>query len=123
MFEICAHDIKFFNDFRGHVPSSQLISKIRNIRDDKKETMLASQKQDAMKVAFKDWIFKDQQRRERLVKVYNERFNSIRPREYGWQSFNFPRNESGNRASSASEALDCQPGDILEYVKNDNDLK
>ena len=88
----------------------------------KKETMLASQKQDAMKVAFKDWIFKDQQRRERLVKVYNERFNSIRPREYGWQSFNFPRNESGNRASSASEALDCQPGDILEYVKNDNDL-
>ncbi len=34
----------------------------------KKETMLASQKQDAMKAAFKDWIFKDQQRRERLVK-------------------------------------------------------
>ena len=34
----------------------------------KKETMLASQKQDAIKAAFKDWIFKDQQRRERLVK-------------------------------------------------------
>lgn len=56
----------------------------------KKETMLASQKQDAMKVAFKDWIFKDQQRRERLVKVYNERFNSIRPREYDGSHLTFP---------------------------------
>ena len=52
--------------------------------------MLASQKQDAMKVAFKDWIFKDQQRRERLVKVYNERFNSIRPREYDGSHLTFP---------------------------------
>lgn len=56
----------------------------------KKETMLASQKQDAMKEAFKDWIFKDQQRRERLVKVYNERFNSIRPREYDGSHLTFP---------------------------------
>ena len=56
----------------------------------KKETMLASQKQDAMKAAFKDWIFKDQQRRERLVKVYNERFNSIRPREYDGSHLTFP---------------------------------
>ena len=56
----------------------------------KKETMLASQKQDAMKTAFKDWIFKDQQRRERLVKVYNERFNSIRPREYDGSHLTFP---------------------------------
>ena len=55
----------------------------------KKETMLASQKQDAMKAAFKDWIFKDQQRRERLVKVYNERFNSIRPREYDGSHITF----------------------------------
>ena len=39
----------------------------------KNETMLASQQQDAMKAAFKDWIFKDQQRRVRLVRVYNER--------------------------------------------------
>ena len=52
--------------------------------------MLASQKQDAMKVAFKDWIFKDQQRRERLVKVYNERFNSIRPREYDGSNLTLP---------------------------------
>ena len=56
----------------------------------KKETMLASQKQDAMKAAFKDWIFKDQQRRERLIKVYNERFNSIRPREYDGSHLTFP---------------------------------
>ena len=56
----------------------------------KKETMLASQKQDAMKAAFKDWIFKDQQRRERLVRVYNERFNSIRPREYDGSHLTFP---------------------------------
>ena len=38
----------------------------------------------------KDWIFKDQQRRERLVKVYNERFNSIRPREYDGSHLTFP---------------------------------
>ena len=56
----------------------------------KKETMLASQKQDAMKAAFKDWIFRDQQRRERLVRVYNDRFNSIRPREYDGSHLNFP---------------------------------
>ena len=56
----------------------------------KKETMLASQKQDAMKAAFKDWIFRDQQRRERLVRVYNERFNSIRPREYDGSHLTFP---------------------------------
>ena len=52
--------------------------------------MLASQKQEAIKTAFKDWIFKDQDRRERLVKVYNERFNSIRPREYDGSYLTFP---------------------------------
>ena len=56
----------------------------------KKETMLATQKQDAMKAAFQDWIFKDQDRSERLVKVYNERFNSIRPREYDGSHLTFP---------------------------------
>ena len=56
----------------------------------KKETMLASQKQDALKAAFQDWIFKDQQRRERLVSVYNEHFNSIRPREYDGSHLTFP---------------------------------
>ena len=46
------------------------------------QTILAQQKQDAIKQDFKDWIFKDPQRRETLVQRYNERFNSIRPREY-----------------------------------------
>ena len=47
-----------------------------------KETTLAQQKQQALKDAFKDWIWKDPQRRQELVRSYNERFNAIRPREY-----------------------------------------
>lgn len=45
-------------------------------------TTLAQQKQNAIKEAFRDWIWKDPQRREALVTTYNEHFNSIRPREY-----------------------------------------
>ena len=56
----------------------------------KKETMLATQKQDAIKEAFKDWIFRDQERREKLCRIYNERFNSIRPREYDGSHLTFP---------------------------------
>ena len=56
----------------------------------KKETMLAAQKQDAMKEAFKDWIFKDRGRREKLCAIYNEHFNSIRPREYDGSHLTFP---------------------------------
>lgn len=48
----------------------------------RKETMLAQQKQELIKEEFKEWIFKDLHRREDLCKIYNERFNSIRPREY-----------------------------------------
>lgn len=48
----------------------------------KQETMLAGQKQDALKEAFKSWIWEEPERRNRLVKVYNEKFNSIRPREF-----------------------------------------
>ncbi|HEL1698125.1 DEAD/DEAH box helicase family protein [Streptococcus suis] len=51
----------------------------------KKETMLAGEKQELLKEAFKDWIFKDQRRRHRLEKLYNEKFNSIRNREYDGQ--------------------------------------
>ena len=47
-----------------------------------KETTLAQQKQQALKDAFKDWIWKEPQRRQELVRSYNERFNAIRPREY-----------------------------------------
>ena len=56
----------------------------------KKETTLASQKQDAIREAFKDWIFKDQKRREVLVTKYNELFNSVRPREYDGSHLTFP---------------------------------
>ena len=55
-----------------------------------KETILAQQKQDAIKQAFKDWIFKDPERRNTLVTLYNERFNSIRPREYDGSHLTFP---------------------------------
>ncbi len=48
----------------------------------KKETFLATQKQNLIKEAFKDWIFKDEQRRKHLVDYYNANFNNIRPREY-----------------------------------------
>ena len=47
-----------------------------------KETTLAQQKQQALKDAFRDWIWKDARRRQALVKQYNEEMNSIRPREY-----------------------------------------
>ena len=56
----------------------------------KRETMLASQKQEAMKQAFQEWIFKDPERRERLCRIYNDRFNAIRPREYDGSSLVFP---------------------------------
>ncbi len=48
----------------------------------KKETAIAQSKQELIKQGFQDWIWSDPQRRERLTKLYNEKFNSIRPREY-----------------------------------------
>jgi len=56
----------------------------------KKETTLASQKQEAIGQAFKDWIWKDPERREALVRAYNDRFNSIRPREHDGSHLRFP---------------------------------
>ena len=55
----------------------------------KKETMLAGQKQQAIKDAFANWIWQDPQRRETLVKQYNELFNSARPREYDGSHIHF----------------------------------
>lgn len=55
----------------------------------KQETMLAGQKQEMIKEAFKEWIFKDLERREDLCRIYNETFNSIRPREYDGQHIQF----------------------------------
>lgn len=55
----------------------------------KKETAIAQAKQEQIKLAFEEWIWKDPERRERLTKFYNERFNSIRPREYDGSHINF----------------------------------
>ena len=48
----------------------------------KKETAIAQSKQEMIKQEFQDWIWSDPERRERLCKYYNEKFNSVRPREY-----------------------------------------
>lgn len=56
----------------------------------KKETTIASQKQETIREAFKDWIFRDPERRQTLVAKYNELFNSTRPREYDGSHLKFP---------------------------------
>ncbi len=55
----------------------------------KKETTIALQKQELIKEGFREWIWKDPQRRERLCKIYNEKFNSTRPREYDGNHITF----------------------------------
>ena len=55
----------------------------------KKETAIAQGKQQLIKEAFAEWIWKDPERRERLTKLYNEKFNSLRPREYIGEHLNF----------------------------------
>lgn len=55
----------------------------------KDATTLAQQKQQAIKDEFQDWIWRDADRRQTLVKKYNEKFNSIRPREYDGKHINF----------------------------------
>ena len=89
-----------------HVNGYRLLEDCLNLRDtrilkkvyidgqertevDTKATMLAQQKQDAIREQFKDWVFRDPQRRAVLVKEYNERFNSIRPRQYDGRHIRF----------------------------------
>ncbi len=55
----------------------------------KKETMVAQQKQEMIREAFKEWVFRDIDRREALCRTYNELFNSIRPREYDGSHIRF----------------------------------
>lgn len=55
-----------------------------------KETILAQQKQDMIKEAFKEWLWKDYKRRTTLEELYNQKFNSIRPREYHGDHLTFP---------------------------------
>ena len=54
-----------------------------------KETTAAQAKQEAIKQAFQDWIWKDPERRNRLVRYYNDTFNSVRPREYDGSHITF----------------------------------
>ena len=56
----------------------------------KKETTIAAQKQDAMREAFRGWVFRDMDRRNELVSKYNVLFNSTRPREYDGSHLKFP---------------------------------
>ena len=55
----------------------------------KKETAIAQAKQDSIKQAFLDWVWQEPERREKLTRLYNDRFNSIRPREYDGSHLNF----------------------------------
>lgn len=55
----------------------------------KKETAIAQGKQELIKQAFTDWIWKDPERREKLTRLYNEKFNSTRPREYDGSHMSF----------------------------------
>jgi N12 class adenine-specific DNA methylase len=55
----------------------------------KKETTIAQSKQEQIKVAFADWIWKDPERRQQLCRIYNDRFNSVRPREYDGSHIRF----------------------------------
>ena len=91
----------------GRINAYKIIEETLNLRDvrifdyvdngdgkrtpvlNKKETAIAQGKQELIKQAFQDWIWKDPQRRERLTKLYNEKFNSLRPREYDGSHINF----------------------------------
>ena len=55
----------------------------------KKETAIASSKQDTIKEAFLNWIWEDPERRNKLVRLYNDKFNSIKPREYDGSHIEF----------------------------------
>lgn len=55
----------------------------------RKETAIASSKQDAIKEAFLNWIWNEPERRNKLVRLYNDKFNSIRPREYDGSHIDF----------------------------------
>lgn len=68
-------DVKIFDTITDEEGKEK---KVLNV----KETQIAQSKQEFIKQAFKDWIWKDASRREKLCKMYNEKFNSIRPREY-----------------------------------------
>ena len=75
-------------DIRIYDTVTDLDGKERRVLN-KDATTLAQQKQQIIKDAFQEWIFKDADRRQTLVRQYNEKFNSIRPREYDGQHIKF----------------------------------
>ena len=75
-------DVKIFDTFIDIDGKKQRVL-------NKKETAIAQSKQDMIKQAFLDWVWKDADRREELTTIYNEKFNSIRPREYDGRYINF----------------------------------
>ena len=101
------NDLASFTYGTNRVNAYKLIEDTLNLRDTKvfdqvedsdgkkksvlnqKETMLARSKQEIIKEEFKSWIFDDVERRNRLVEDYNERFNSIRQREYDGSNLTF----------------------------------
>lgn len=101
------NDLAIYTYGTNRVNAYKLIEDILNLRDTKvfdqiedgdgkkksvlnqKETMLARSKQEIIKEEFKNWIFDDVERRNRLVKDYNERFNSLRLREYDGSNLTF----------------------------------
>ena len=101
-------DVKAHNTYgTGRVNGYKIMEETLNLRDvrifdyiedgnsrktavlNKKETAIAQGKQELIKQAFADWIWSEPERREQLTKLYNEKFNSIRPREYDGSHLNF----------------------------------
>ncbi len=101
-------NVKVYNTYgTGRVNGYKILEETLNLRDvrvfdyiedengkrtpvlNKKETAIAQGKQQLIKEAFAEWIWKDSDRRTRLCKLYNEKFNSTRPREYDGSHLNF----------------------------------
>ena len=72
-----------------------------------KATTLAAQKQQAIREAFKDWIWKDPERRQVLVRQYNEEMNSTRPREYDGSHITFGGMNPSITPAGASAGSHC----------------
>lgn len=75
-------DVKVFDTIRDEEGNEKRVL-------NKKETAIACSKQDLIKEEFENWLWKDLDRREKLVRLYNDKFNSIRPREYDGSHIKF----------------------------------
>ena len=101
-------NVKAYNTYgTGRINAYKIIEETLNLKDvrifdyieddegkkkpvlNKKETAIAQAKQELIKQAFQDWVWADPTRREKLTKLYNEKFNSIRPREYDGSHITF----------------------------------